>query len=108
MSVGLVALSASAIAGPDEAAHGGGVGRYSERKADTGTVAPPALAPPVDSDTARCFNTLPRPARSFLSSAEHGLRSMGACSGNKFMILQIAPAGQAVLASRNLIFPSAS
>jgi hypothetical protein len=42
-----------------------GVGRDSERKADTGTVAPLALAPPVDSTPSRCLNTLPRPARSF-------------------------------------------
>jgi hypothetical protein len=33
---------------------------------------------------------------------------MGACSGNKFMILQIAPGGHAVVGGCNLIFPSAS
>ena len=33
---------------------------------------------------------------------------MGACSGDKFMILQIAPGGHAVVGGRNLIFPSAS
>ena len=34
----------------------------------------------------------------------HGLRSMGACSGNKFMILQIAPGGHAVVGGPQLDF----
>jgi hypothetical protein len=33
---------------------------------------------------------------------------MGACSGNKFMILQIASDGQAVVGVPQLDFPSAS
>jgi hypothetical protein len=70
MSVGLVALSASAIAGPDEAAYGGGAGRDSERKADTGTVAPLALAPPVDSDTVSVLKHIASTGARLLSSAE--------------------------------------
>ena len=70
MSVGLVALSASAIAGPDEAAHGGELVATPSARQTPGRLRLLRLPPPVDSDTVPVLNTLPRPARSFLSSAE--------------------------------------
>jgi hypothetical protein len=47
-----------------------GVGRDSERKADTGTVAPLALAPPVDSDTVTVLKHIASTGAQLLSSAE--------------------------------------
>jgi hypothetical protein len=69
MSVGLVALSASAIADDDEAAHGGElVATPSARQ--TPTVAPLALAPPVDSDTVTVLKHIASTGAQLLSSAE--------------------------------------
>ena len=70
MSVGLVALSASAIAGPDEAAHGGELVATQSARQTPGRLRLLRLPRRSTATPSQCFTTLPRPARSFLSSAK--------------------------------------
>ena len=70
MSVGLVALSASAIAGPDEAAPGGVLVATQSVRQAPGRLPPLALAPPVDSDTVTVLKHIASTGAQLLSSAE--------------------------------------
>jgi hypothetical protein len=70
MSVGLVALSASAIAGPDEAASGGELVATQTVRQAPGRLRLLRLSRRSTATPSRCFNTLSRPARRFFSSAE--------------------------------------
>jgi len=69
MSVGLVAFPPPRSPAPTRRPPRG-VDRGSERKADTGTVAPFALAPPVDSDAVPVLKHIASTGAQLLSSAE--------------------------------------
>ena len=105
MSVGLVALSTSAIAGPDEAAHRGELVAAQSARQTPGRLQPFALAAPVDSDAVPVLKHIASTGAQLLELGRaHGLRSIGACSGDKFMVLQIAPGGHAVVGGPQLDF----
>ena len=118
-SVGLVALSTPAFAGPgDPSNSGGGVqSGQSEpgivspappgaRFGGTGQAEPLALAPPVDIETVPVLKHIAATGAQLLDLGEaHGLRSVSARSGDQFMILQIAPDGQAVVGGPQLDLP---
>ena len=122
MSVSLVALSTPAFAGPGEASNSGGVFRAAEasqecpsgsgcgsaRRAlrDGGQAEPLALAAPVDVETVPVLKHIASTGAQLLDLGEaHGLRSVSARSGDQFMILQIAPDGQAVVGGPQLDLP---
>ena len=119
MSVSLVALSTPAFAGPDEANRSGGgpSGRGEPaiaapasvaappgaRSDDRGQTEPLALAAPVDVETVPMLKHIASTGAQLLDLGEaHGLRSVSARSGDQFMILQIAPDGQAVVGGPQL------
>ena len=118
-SVSLVALSTPAFAGPgDPSNSGGGVqSGQSEpgivspappgaRFGGTGQAEPLALAPPVDIETVPVLKHIAATGAQLLDLGEaHGLRSVSARSGDQFMILQIAPDGQAVVGGPQLDLP---
>ena len=123
MSVSLVALSTPAFAGPDDANISIGVGPtgHSEpgiaspapaaappgaRFGDNGQAKPLALAAPVDVETVPVLKHIASTGAQLLELGEgHGLRSVSARSGDQFMILQIAPDGQAVVGGPQLDLP---
>ena len=123
MSVSLVAVSTPAFAGPDEENRSIGVGptRHSEpglaspspaaappgaRFANDGQAEPLALAPPVDVETVPVLKHIAATGAQLLDLGEaHGLRSVSARSSDQFMILQIAPDGQAVVGGPQLDLP---
>ena len=122
MSVSLVALSTPAFAGPDEANRSGGspTGRSEPAIASPASVAAPpgarfddggqteplALAAPVDVETVPVLKHIAATGAQLLDLGEaHGLRSVSARSGDQFMILQIAPDGQAVVGGPQLDLP---
>ncbi len=120
MSVSLVALSTPAFAGPDDANISIGVGPtgHSEpgiaspapaaappgaRFGDNGQAQPLALAAPVDVETVPVLKHIASTGAQLLELGEaHGLRAVSARSGDQFMILQIAPDGQAVVGGPQL------
>ena len=122
MSVSLVAVSTPAFAGPDEANRSGGspTGRSEPAIASPASVAAPpgarfddggqseplALAAPVDVETVPVLKHIASTGAQLLDLGEaHGLRSVSARSGDQFMILQIAPDGQAVVGGPQLDLP---
>ena len=122
MSVSLVAISAPAFAGPDVANGSGGdpsgrsepaiaspalaVGPPGARSDDGGQTQPLALAAPVDVETVPMLKHIASTGAQLLDLGEaHGLRSVSARSGDQFMILQIAPDGQAVVGGPQLDLP---
>jgi len=120
MSVSLVALSTPALAGPDDANISIGVGPTGHSEPGVASpapaVAPPgarfgdnrqaeplALAAPVDVETVPVLKHIASTGAQLLDlGEEHGLRSVSARSGDQFMILQIAPDGQAVVGGPQL------
>ena len=99
MSVSLVALSTPAIAGPGDASHSGSVRQ-------SGQSEPLALAAPVDVETVPVLKHIASTGAQLLELGQaHGLRSVSARSGDQFMILQIAPDGQAVVGGPQLDLP---
>ncbi len=122
MSVSLVTLATPAFAGPDEANRSGGspAGRSEPAIASPASVAAPpgarfyvggrteplALAAPVDVETVPALKHIAATGAQLLDLGEaHGLRSVSARSGDQFMILQIAPDGQAVVGGPQLDLP---
>jgi thiol:disulfide interchange protein DsbG len=123
MSVSLVALSTPAFAGPGDASNTGSVvqsGQSEPGKApaaqpavpsgarfgNTGQGEPLALAAPVDVGTVPVLKHIAATGAQLLELGEaHGLRSVSARSGDQFMILQIAPDGQAVVGGPQLELP---
>ena len=123
MSVSLVALSTPAFAGPGDASNSGsgvqsgqsepGIAPAAQpaapsgaRFANTGQVEPLALAAPVDVETVPVLKHIAATGAQLLELGEaHGLRSVSARSGDQFMILQIAPDGQAVVGGPQLDLP---
>ena len=122
MSVSLVTLATPAFAGPDEANRSGGspTGRSEPPIASPASVAAPpgarfyvggqteplALAAPVDVETVPALKHIAATGAQLLDLGEaHGLRSVSARSGDQFMILQIAPDGQAVVGGPQLDLP---
>ena len=119
MSVSLVALSTPAFAGPGDSSNSGGVvqsGRSEPgivspappgaRFANDGQAEPLALAAPVDIETVPVLKHIAATGAQLLDLGEaHGLRSVSARSGDQFMILQIAPDGQAVVGGPQLDLP---
>src|SRR5208282_3447591 len=110
MGVSLVALSSPAFADPD-AIEGSG-GAHSEIGAIAAprpsVPAPPArakseseplaLTAPSDVETVPVLKHIASTGAQLLELGEaHGLRSVSARSGDEFMILQIAPDGEAVI-----------
>ena len=128
MSVGLVALSWPALAGSDDvgkivgsdtqaaptapaagprapaAIPAGPLSISSEAgSANPGQTSPLALAAPVDVDNVPVLKHIAATGAQLLDLGEaHGLRSVSARSGEQFMILQIAPDGQAVVGGPQL------
>jgi thiol:disulfide interchange protein DsbG len=93
MSVSLVALSTPAFAGPGDASN-------------SGSVDPLVLAAPVDVETVPVLKHIAATGAQLLELGEaHGLRSVSARSGDQFMILQVAPDGQAVVGGPQLDLP---
>ena len=121
MSVSLVALSAPAFAGDEANGSGGDRSGRSEpaiaspasvvappraRSEDGGQTEPLALAAPVDVETVPMLKHIASTGAQLLDLGEaHGLRSVSARSGDQFMILQIAPDGQAVVGGPQLDLP---
>jgi len=123
MSVSLVAFSTPAFAGPGDASNSGSVVQNGQsepgiapaaqpavpsgaRFANTGQVEPLALAAPVDVETVPVLKHIAATGAQLLELGEaHGLRSVSARSGDQFMILQIAPDGQAVVGGPQLDLP---
>ena len=76
------------------------------RFANTGQSEPLALAAPVDVETVPVLKHIAATGAQLLELGEaHGLRSVSARSGDQFMILQIAPDGQAVVGGPQLDLP---
>ena len=122
MSVSLLALSTPTFAGPGDPSNSGGVhSGQSEpgiapaaqpsvpsgaRFANDGQAEPLALATPVDVETVPVLKHIASTGAQLLDLGEaHGLRSVSARSGDQFMILQIAPDGQAVVGGPLLDLP---
>ena len=119
MSVSLVALSTPAFAGPGDPSNSGSgvLSGQSEpeivspappgaRFGDNGQAEPLALAAPVDVETVPVLKHIAATGAQLLELGEaHGLRSVSARSGDQFMILQIAPDGQAVVGGPQLDLP---
>ena len=122
MSVSLVALSTPAFAGPGDPSNSGGVVQSGQsepgivspappgaRFGDNGQAEPLALAAPVDIETVPVLKHIAATGAQLLDLGEaHGLRSVSARSGDQFMILQIAPDGEAVVGGPQLDLPSIS
>jgi protein-disulfide isomerase len=114
MSVSLIALSMPAFADPDAIEGNGGAHNGSGVVAQRPSVpAPPAtakgeseslaLAAPEDVETVPVLNHIASTGARLLElGAAHGLRSVSARSGDEFMILQIAPDGEAVVGGPQL------
>ncbi len=123
MIVSLVAFATPAFAGPGEASKSGSVVRSGQsepgiapaaqpsvpsgaRFANDGQAEPLALAAPVDVETVPVLKHIASTGAQLLELGEaHGLRSVSARSGDQFMILQIAPDGQAVVGGPQLDLP---
>ena len=123
MSVSLVAFATPAFAGPGDASKSGSVVRSGQseagiapavqpaapsgaRFANDGQAEPLALAAPVDVETVPVLKHIASTGAQLLELGEaHGLRSISARSGDQFMILQIAPDGQAVVGGPQLDLP---
>src|SRR5271166_5195717 len=123
MSVSLVAFSTPAFAGSGDASKSGSVVQSGQnepgiapaaqpaapsgpRFANTGQSEPLALATPVDVETVPVLKHIASTGAQLLELGEaHGLRSVSARSGDQFMILQIAPDGQAVVGGPQLDLP---
>ena len=123
MSVSLVAFSTPTFAGSGEASKSGSVVQSGQsepgiapaaqpaapsgaRFANYGQVEPVALAAPVDVETVPVLKHIASTGAQLLELGEaHGLRSVSARSGDQFMILQIAPDGQAVVGGPQLDLP---
>jgi thiol:disulfide interchange protein DsbG len=114
MSVSLIALSMPAIAlsaGMSKNAEPGLAGTLPP--ATSGVISPDAkpsellaLAAPVDIDATPVLKHIASTGAQLLELGEaHGLRSVSARSGDQFMILQIAPDGQAVVGGPQLDLP---
>jgi len=121
--VGLIAFSTLAFAGADTATNDGG--SFSPAASEGGLKAPPsisaapgagvvtpsdgqplALAAPTDVDAVPVLKHIASTGAQLLDlGAAHGLRSVSARSGEQFMILQIAPDGQAVVGGPQLDLP---
>jgi thiol:disulfide interchange protein DsbG len=117
--VSLVALSLPALAGPDDPARSGSVAGGAENAPGvTGAVSPSspadpmavksaaeplALAAPADIDAVPVLKHIASTGAQLLELGEaHGLRSVSARSGDQFMILEIAPDGEAVVGGPEL------
>ncbi len=117
MSVSLIALSTPAIALSGDASNSAGpgprlAGRAPSPGAPNGIVPnagqsePLALAAPVDADAVPVLKHIASTGAQLLELGHsHGLRSVSARSGDQFMILQIAPDGQAVVGGPQLDLP---
>ena len=119
MSVSLVALSTSAFAGPGDANAGSGGGPSGQSEAAAAPPAPPAapsakavappplaLAAPIDIETVPALNHIAATGAQLTElGVAHGLRSVSARVGDQFMILEIAPDGQAVVGGPQLDLP---
>ena len=121
--VSLIAFSTLAFAGSDNATNGGNAlsraasegGVKSAASISTapsaGVVTPSAgqplaLAAPTDVDAVPILKHIASTGAQLLDlGAAHGLRSVSARSGEQFMILQIAPDGQAVVGGPQLDLP---
>src|SRR3984885_4184100 len=121
--VGLIAFSTLAFAGADTATNDGG--SFSPAASEGGLKMPPsisaapsagivtsggseplALAAPTDVDAVPVLKHIASTGAQLLDlGAAHGLRSVSARSGEQFMILQIAPDGQAVVGGPQLDLP---
>src|SRR5208337_3506568 len=76
------------------------------RFGDNGQAQPLALAAPVDVETVPVLKHIASTGAQLLELGEaHGLRSVSARSGDQFMILQIAPDGEAVVGGPQLDLP---
>jgi len=123
MSVSLVTFLTPAFAGPSDASNSAGVVQSGQtgpgiapatqpaapsgaRFANDGQSEPLALASPVDVETVPVLRHIASTGAQLLVLGEaHGLRSVSARSGDQFMILQIAPDGQAVVGGPQLDLP---
>src|SRR5271166_5144952 len=123
MSVSLVALSTTAFAGPGDASNSASVVQSGQsepglapaaqpavpsaaRFANTGQGEPLALAAPVDVETVPVLKHIAATGVQLLELGEaHGLSARSARSGDQFIILQIAPDGQAVVGGPQLYLP---
>ena len=123
ISVSLLALSGQSFAGPGDASNSAGVVQSGQtgpgmapatqpaapsgtRFANDGQSEPLALASPVDVETVPVLRHIASTGAQLLELGEaHGLRSVSARSGDQFMILQIAPDGQAVVGGPQLDLP---
>jgi thiol:disulfide interchange protein DsbG len=121
--VSLIAFSTLAFAGPDNATNDGSAlsrpvsedGLKSGPSISTAPSAgvatasagqPLALTAPTDVDTVPILKHIASTGAQLLDLGEaHGLRSVSARSGKQFMILQIAPDGQAVVGGPQLDLP---
>jgi thiol:disulfide interchange protein DsbG len=121
--VSLIAFCTLAFAGPDNATNDGGAlsrpvsadGLKSGPSISTAPSAgvatasagqPLALTAPTDVDTVPILKHIASTGAQLLDlGATHGLRSVSARSGEQFMILQIAPDGQAVVGGPQLDLP---
>ena len=123
VGVSLIAFSTLAFAGSDNATNGGSaLSRAASeggvksapsisRAPSAGGVTPSAgqslvLAAPTDIDAVPILKHIASTGAQLLDlGAAHGLRSVSARSGEQFMILQIAPDGQAVVGGPQLDLP---
>src|SRR5580700_6784222 len=114
--VSLIAFSTLAFAGSDNATNDGSAlsraasegGVKSAPSISTAPSAgqPLALAAPTDVDAVPILKHIASTGAQLLDlGAAHGLRSVSARSGDQFMILQIAPDGQAVVGGPQLDLP---
>jgi thiol:disulfide interchange protein DsbG len=114
--VGLIACSTLAFAGSDKAtndgsalsstASGGGLKSAPSISAAPSAGQPLALAAPTDVDAVPILKHIASTGAQLLDlGAAHGLRSVSARTGEQFMILQIAPDGQAVVGGPQLDLP---
>jgi thiol:disulfide interchange protein DsbG len=121
--VGLIACSTLAFAGSDNATNDGS--SFRPTASEGGLKAPPSisaapgagvvtsgasepltLAAPTDVDAVPVLKHIASTGAQLLDlGAAHGLRSVSARSGEQFMILQIAPDGQAVVGGPQLDLP---
>jgi thiol:disulfide interchange protein DsbG len=120
MGVCLIAFSIPALAGPGDATNGGSVVGPSASEARAKPAAsgssqpvlggaapevgqPLALEAPVDVDSVPVLKHIASTGAQLIDlGSAHGLRSVSARSGEQFMILQIAPDGQAVVGGPQL------
>jgi thiol:disulfide interchange protein DsbG len=116
LSGSMIALSTSAIAGPDQGAHRQGVDGGTVLLSESASAAilpragsdgePLALAAPIDIDAVPVLKHIASTGAQLLELGKsHGLRTVTARSGDQFMILQVAPDGQAVVGGPQLEIP---